>query len=110
MGNDKSTLDIPQTTTPLDNRDLLRHHHHMLNHYLPGLEPTFQSVQESLIVTHIGETTVELRQDRKAKALACKANDEKGIPDLLRSNLTYRLHLGQADNYEDPQLSGRSLR
>ena len=42
-----------------------------------------------------------MRRDREVKALACKSNNQKGIPDLLRSNLTYLFQLGQADNYED---------
>ena len=44
---------------------------------------------------------MELGQDRKAKALACKADDEKGIPDLLGSNITYVLCLWQVVAHKD---------
>ena len=44
---------------------------------------------------------LKLRQDRGAKALARKADDKKGVPDLLWTNLTYLLYLGQVSAHED---------
>ena len=78
MGNDNFPLAMPQTTLPLTYGDLLHRRHHMLTHHLPGLDLALQRVQGSLIATHIGEVVVELRQDRESKALACKADNNKG--------------------------------
>ena len=58
--SDKSPLVIPRPTVPLADGDLLRHRNHMLNQTPPELYPTLQSVQGSLIVTHIWEVMVQL--------------------------------------------------
>ena len=54
-----------------------------------------------LVTSHIGEAMVELRKDRYAKALARKADKEKGVLNLLGSNLTDLLRLGQVAAHED---------
>ena len=54
-----------------------------------------------LIATHIGEVAVKLRQDRESKAQACKADDKKGIMELMGNNLTYLLRFGQVSAHED---------
>ena len=63
----------------------------MLTHHLPRLEPSLQRFHRLLIATHTKEIAVEMRRDKEAKSLACKANEEKGIPELLGSNFTYLL-------------------
>ena len=60
----------------------------MLTRHLNGLDSALQRVQGLLIATYIREVAVGMRRDREVKALACKADEEKGIPDLLGSNLT----------------------
>ena len=52
-------------------------------------------------MTHIREVAVEIRRDKEAKALARQAVEEKGVPDLLGSNLTYLLLLRQVAAHED---------
>ena len=82
----------------------------MLTHHLPGLDSALQQVQGPLIATHIGEVTVNMRKDRDARALELKADEEKRIPYLLGSNLTYRLRLVQVDAHNDLLPCGRNLR
>ena len=60
----------------------------MLTCNLARMNSTLQRVQGLLIATHIREVAVGMRRDREVKALACKVDEEKGIPDLLGSNLT----------------------
>ena len=74
----------------------------MLNRQLPGMEPAIERVKGLLIATHIGEAALELRRDREAKVLACKADDEKGIPDLLGYKLIYLLRLGRIATQKYP--------
>ena len=73
----------------------------MLTYHLPGLDPTLKRIQGSLIASHIGEFAIYLKRDRDAKALYCKSDKEKGIPDLLGYNLTYLLRLGQVDAHKN---------
>ena len=54
-----------------------------------------------LIVTHIREVAVEIRRDKEAKALACQAYAEKGVPDLVGSKLTYLPRLSHVGAHED---------
>ena len=54
-----------------------------------------------IITTHIGEVEVEMRRDKGVKALALQVYEDKGIPDLLGSKLTYLLSLSQVANHED---------
>ena len=54
-----------------------------------------------LIATHIGNVAVGMRRDREAKVLTCQAYAEKGVPDLLGSNLTYLLRLSHVGAHED---------
>ena len=54
-----------------------------------------------IITTHIGEVAVEMRRDKGVKALALQVYEDKGIPDLLGSKLTYLLRLGQVATPED---------
>ena len=84
---------MPHPTVPLADGDLLQHRHHIIPHHLPGLEPSLQRVQGSLIATHIREVAVDVSRDREEKALAWQADVEKGVPDLLGSKLTYILCL-----------------
>ena len=65
------------------------------------MDPALQRVQESLILTHIWEVAIKMRKDREAKVQDHKSDDEKGIPNLLGTNLTYLLHLGQISAHED---------
>ena len=74
------------------------------------LDTALQRAQELLIYTHIGEVAVKLQSDRESKAQSRKADDEKGVPDILVTNLTYLLRLGQISEHKDPPPSGRSLR
>ena len=104
VGNDKSTLAMPQPTIPMANGYLLRHHHQMLNRSLPGMEPSLQSVQGLHIATHAREVAAKLREYREAKAQGRKAYNKKGIPDLLGTNLTYLLRPGQVSAHKDPPL------
>ena len=60
----------------------------MLTRHLPRLYPNLKKVQGSLIATHIGDVAVEMRRDREVKALACQTDSEKGVMDLIGSNLT----------------------
>ena len=87
VGDDKSPLALQRPTTPLTDKDILCHHHHILTRNLPGLEPDLQRVQGYLIATHIGEVAVEMWRDREAKARARKVDGEKGFPELLDTNL-----------------------
>ena len=41
-----------------------------------------------LIATCIGKGAVEMWQDREAKAQAKKADEDKGVPEFLVTNLT----------------------
>ena len=66
------------------------------------MEPAIERVKGLLIATHIGEAALELRRDREAKVLACKADDEKGIPDLLGYKLIYLLRLGRIATQKYP--------
>ena len=59
----------------------------MLTHHLPGMEPSLQRDQGLLTATHIENVAVEMRRDREAKALVYQADAEKGVQDLLGSNL-----------------------
>ena len=68
-GGGKSPLAIPLPTAPLADGDFLRHRRHMLTRHLPGLDPALQRVQGSLITTHIGEVTVDMRNNREVKAV-----------------------------------------
>ena len=86
---------------PLADGNLLHHCHPMLTQHLPWLDPALQRLQGSLIATHIGEVTVELWQERQANALAHKAGNKKGIPDLLGKSQTYLLRLGKLSAHED---------
>ena len=79
---------------PLAVRYLNHHHHNILTRHLPRLDPALQMVQVVLIATHIREIGVEMRQDREAKAQSRKGYEEKGVLDLLGTNLTYLLCLG----------------
>ena len=81
----------------------------MLIRYLPGLDSSLQRVQGSLIATDIGEVAVEMRRDREEKSLALQADKEKGIPDLLGSNLAYLICLGQVAAHKDLPLCGSNL-
>ena len=63
--DDKLPFAMPRPTAPLADGNLLRHLHHMLNQHLPELDPSLQSVQGSLIATHVGEVTVEFWCDRE---------------------------------------------
>ena len=87
-GNDKTPLSMPRPTVPLADGDLLRHMQHILTCHLPGMYPSLQRFQGLLIATHIWEVAVDMRRDTEAKELECKAEKEKGIPDLLGFNLT----------------------
>ena len=79
---------MPRPTVPMANGDFVQNRHHMLTRHLLGLDPALQRVQGLLIATHIREVAVEMRRDREVKELACKADEEKRIPNLLGSNLT----------------------
>ena len=46
----------------------------MLTRHLPGLDPSLQRFQESLIANHIGEVVVDMSRDREAKVLTCKVD------------------------------------
>ena len=59
----------------------------MLSHHLPRTEPALQRDQGLLTATHIEDVAVEMRRDREAKALVYQADAEKGVQDLLGSNL-----------------------
>ena len=65
----------------------------MITRLLPCMEPALQRVQGLLIATHIGNVAVGMSRDREAKALAFQEDAEKGVPDLVGSNLTYLLRL-----------------
>ena len=80
----------------------------MITHHLPGLYPALQRVQGLLIDTHIREVVVDLRKDMESKALARKADKEKWITNLLGSNLTYLLCLGQVAAHKDLPPYGRN--
>ena len=67
----------------------------MLTFHITSLLPPLQRVQGLFIATHIREVAVELSRNKEEKSLSHKADKEKGILDLLGSNLTYLLHLGQ---------------
>ena len=67
----------------------------MLTHHIYGMDPALQRVQGFLISTHIREVVVKTRRDGEAKALARKADKEKGIPELLGYNINYLLRLSQ---------------
>ena len=82
----------------------------MITRHLPGLDPALQRFQGFLIVTHTGEVAVEMRRDREEKSLALQADKEKGIPDLLGSNLAYLICLGQVAAHKDLPLCGRNSR
>ena len=56
-------------------------------------------MQGSLIANHIGEVAVELRRDREAKKQSRKVDEEKGVPDLLGTNMTYLLSLDQVSKH-----------
>ena len=75
--DEKSPLAMLQPTVPLENRDILRHIHHMLTRHLPRMDPDLQRFQGLLIDAHIGEVAVDLSRDREAMALARKAGKEK---------------------------------
>ena len=66
--------------------------------------PALQRVQGLIITTHIGKVIVEMRKDMEAKALSHQAYKEKGILDLLGSNLPYLLLLGQVAAHENPSV------
>ena len=102
VGDEKSPLALPRPTITLGDRNLLSHCHHMLTRHLPGLDPSPQRVQGSLIATHVGEVRVKLRRDWEAKLQARKSDYLKGVPDLLGINLTYLLHLSQVSENEPP--------
>ena len=74
-----------------------------------GWNPDLQRVQGSLITTYIGEVAVEMSRDMEAKYLERQEDKEKGIMDLLGSNLTYLLHLGQVAPNENPHPMWREL-
>ena len=84
---------------PLADEDLLQNIHHMLTHHLHRLDPALQRVQGLIISTLIREVVVAMRRDRESKSLVRKADEEKGIPDLLGSNLTYLFRLGQVADH-----------
>ena len=44
-GDEKSPLDMPRSTVPTEDGDLLRHRNKMLTHHLPMLEPALQRAQ-----------------------------------------------------------------
>ena len=47
--------------------------------------------------------------DKEAKAQARKEDDKKGVPDLLVTNLTYLLRLGQVSEHETLSLIWKEL-
>ena len=98
-GDNKSPLDMLRPNAPLEDLDILSHWNNMLTHHLPGMEPALQSIQGLLIATHIGDVSVEMRGDRESKDLACQADAEKRVPDLLGFNLTYPLLLRHVANH-----------
>ena len=98
--NKKFPLAMLSPTVSLADGDLLCHCHHILTHHLLRLDPALLRVQASLIANNIGKIAVELRCDRDVKAQSIKADDEKGIPDFLGSNLTYLISLGQVSKHE----------
>ena len=65
------------------------------------MDLALQSVQGLIIATHIGEVEVEMWKDRYMKALTCKTDEEKEIPNLLGFNLTYLLRLGHVAPHKD---------
>ena len=73
----------------------------MFTCHLTGMYSALQRLQGSLIVTHIEEVVVKLMQDIEGKALSRKADDKKGIPDLVCSNLVYLIRIGQVATHED---------
>ena len=100
MGDEKSPLALLRPTASLAEGYLLQHTHHILNRHLTGIDPNIHRVQGLLIKTNIGEVAVEMRRHREAKSQARKVEEEKGVPDLLGTNMTYLLHLGQVYGYE----------
>ena len=94
-GDYKSPLAMLRSAAPLADGDLLQHRHNILTCHLPRMYPSLQRVQGSLIVTHIGDVVVEMSRDIWEEALACQADKEKGIPDLLGSNIICLLRLGR---------------
>ena len=64
------------------------------------MDHSLQRLHGFLIAIHISEVAVKLSQDREMKVMACKDDNKKGIPDLLGSNLTYLLHIGQVATHE----------
>ena len=56
------------------------------------------------MATHIRDITVELRRESKVKAQAHKAENDKGILDLIETNITYILRLSQLYDHEDPPI------
>ena len=73
----------------------------MLTHHLHGLDPTLQMVQGSLIATHIGEVTLEMRSYMETKVMTNKSEKEKRKQDLLGSNLIYLPRLSQVATHKD---------
>ena len=81
----------------------------MLTHHIYGMDPALQRVQGLIISTLIREVVVAMRRDRESKSLVRKADKEKGIPDLLGSNLAYLICLGQVAAHKDLPLCGSNL-
>ena len=73
----------------------------MITRHLPGMEPALRRVKILLIANHIGNVAVGMRRDKEAKALACQAYAEKGVPDLVGSKLTYLPRLSHVGAHED---------
>ena len=61
-------LVIPRPTSPLVGGYFICHLHNILVLQLPGRYLSFQRAQVSLIVSHIGEVSVELHRNHKDKA------------------------------------------
>ena len=73
----------------------------MLTCFFLSLNPYLQRVQGLFIATHIEKAAADMRRDRESKALARQTDAEKGVTDLLGSNLAYLLRLSQVADHKD---------
>ena len=88
-------LAMPRTTNTVMDEGPIHHQNNIPIRHLPGQDPFLQHFQGSLIASHIGEVTVELLHDHEKRARINDQPDNKGVPEFLRTNLTYLMRFSQ---------------